>query len=352
MRKRSGRGGFSSGDVGMEFIQHGQGGGDIVRKLLKCNGDFSKLRTNETLTYEQWIELDRVILEVARQRLVGVRDLMGRGLQYNIGNGLAKTVLAYQDASDVEPAELAMDPVTEGRRDRPQIGTTYLPLPVIFADFSYGLREILESRNSGMPLDTTTASLKARKVAEKAEDILFNGASAYTAGGGTIRGYTDHPNRNTYVLTAAWNDSAATGETILADTVAMKQALIDDKMFGPYKMYISTNYETVLDEDFKTNSDKTIRQRLLEVDKIEDIEVVDTLAADTVIMVQLTPDVVRIVHGLQLPGAAMSSENIPMQIIEWESHGGLMLNFKIIALLVPQIRKDQDNNCGIVHGAP
>ena len=35
--------------------------------------------------------------------------------------------------------------------------------------------------------------------------------------------------------------------------------------------------------------------------------------------------------------------------VQWESVGGMRLNFKVMAIQVPQLRADYYNNCGILH---
>ena len=63
------------------------------------------------------------------------------------------------------------------------------------------------------------------------------------------------------------------------------------------------------------------------------------LTDDNVIMVQMTSDVVRLVVGLSIT------------TVEWDSDGGLTKNFKVMAIMVPQIRNDQDGNSGVVHAS-
>ena len=341
----------------MDFILNGKGSGPLAQRLLangmnvgamrpwvgndgrayiNVNGQAS-LVTNATLRKDEWKQYDEAALQMSTERLVGISDLLSRGLTYNISNGLGTTVLEYEDVSDLQAAQMSMDAVTRGTNDRPEFDINYLPLPIIHKDFQSNIRVLNASRTTGQPLDTTTAGLAGRKVAELLEQYLFQGASTYTYGGGTLYGYMDSPTRNTGSLTANWDDSAATGDTILTDVRAMKQALIDAKHYGPYVLYIPTNFETAIDDDFKANSDKTIRQRLLEINGISDVKVADKLTDDNVIMVQMTSDVVRLVVGL------------PVTTVEWQTEGGMIFHYKVMTIQVPQVRADQDDNSGIAH---
>ena len=294
--------------------------------------------TNATLTYDQWKAIDTAVLAAARTRLRGIADLESRGLTYNL-DGMASTVLQYDDVDEMSAAQRSMDPISRGDKDRPDFTTKYLPLPIVFKDFSLNVRVLNISQKMGTPLDTRMAEMASRKVAELLEADLFNGTSSYAYGGGTIYGYRDFTNRNEVTLNAHWNDSAATGATILDDVISLKQASINDSYYGPWVLYIPTNFETAIEADFKAASDKSIRQRLLEVDGLEDIRVSDTLTADNVIMVQMTSDVVRLVNGMNI------------SVVQWDINGGLGIEFKVMAIKVPQIRADQSGKCGVIHGS-
>jgi hypothetical protein len=293
------------------------------------------IHVNATLRKDEWKEIDQAVIMSAQQRMVGVADLYSRNLVYRIGNGLGKTVLEYEDIDDLTDAELTMDAVTPSQKDRPNYELKYLPLPITHKDFSFNARVLAASRTTGQPIDTTTASLASRRVMDKVETMLFQGASSYSYGGGTLYGYLDHPQKNTVTLGANWDASGVTGETILDDVRAMKQASIDAKHYGPWVLYIPTAWETVLDDDFKSNGDKTIRQRILEVAGIQDVKVADKMTANKAVLVEMNTETVRMVEGMAI------------NTVEWESNGGFTTNFKVLTIMVPQIRADQNGNCGI-----
>lgn len=297
-----------------------------------------------TLLKDEWKQYDDVVLRVAQERLVGVGDLLARGLVYNVPNALGTTVFEYEHVSDVEAAQMSMDAMTRGRADLPEFTINYLPLPIVHDDFYLTIRHLTASRKRGTPLDTLRAEMGTRNVTEYIENMLFNGpgggssAATFAYGGGTIYGYRNFANVNTYTTMADWGSSGITGEEVLKDVLNMKQALIDDKHYGPYLIYIPTAYETVLDDDFKTNSDKSIRQRIMEISGIEGIKVADKLYDDNVIMVEMKQENVRMVVGFQ-----------PM-MIEWSSHGGMQFEYKIMSIMVPQFRADANGACGIIVG--
>ena len=295
------------------------------------------IQTNATLRRDEWKLLDDAVLGISENRLGGVQDLITAGLVYNIGSGMNSTVLEWHDVSDALTAELTMDGVTRAPGDRPVYTTNYLPLPIIHADYEINARVLAASRNMGNPLDTTLAERAARKVNEKLENMLFTDIE-YAFGGGTIYSYLNHPDINAVTLAQNWDASGKTAAEILADVIAMKAASIAKFHFGPWQMYIPTAYETVMDEDYDTagTSTQTIRERIMRIDGINGIKVVDTLTANTVVMVQMTSDVVRLVRGMGL------------QNVEWQTEGKMITKYKVMTIQVPQIRSDQEGNGGVV----
>lgn len=322
-------------EAAMEAVYQGKAFGSTAAKLLANGMNANALRTCDTLRKDEWKLLDETVVEISKQRLVGAADLISRGLVYNISNGLGTTVLEFETESDFNDAEMNMDGVARGNNDRPNYEIGYLPLPIIHKDYQISARVLESSRRIGRPLDTTSAAIAARKVSEKIETVLFTGASSYTFGGGVIRGYTDHASRVTGNLADAWDETNADP---VADIIAMKAALIAKKHYGPYMVYIPTNFETVLDEDYNaTYPSRTIKERLRQIDNVIDVKVADKLTADKVVMVEMSPETIRMVIGMQPTN------------VEWQIEGGLLFHYKVMAIMVPQIRADQDGNCGVAH---
>lgn len=300
-------------------------------------------QTNATLRRDEWKQLDDALLDVSRSRLSGIQDLVDSNLVYNLGNAMGTTVLEYHSVSDAFEAELTMDGITRGKNDRPDFNYHYLPIPIIHVDYELNARELAASRNLGNSLDTIDAQISARKVAEKLEAMLFtNTTYAFGEKGSDARNsiysYVNHPDRNLVNLSIDWDSSGITGAGIIQDVMAMKQASINDYHYGPWMLYIPTNYETTLDMDYdKTTPGTTIRERIMKISGIKGIKTIDTLAANNVLLVQMTSDVVRLVRGMGL------------QNVEWKSEGNMVTNYKVMTIQVPQIRSDYNKRSGIVH---
>lgn len=325
----------------MEFIMNGKVHGTMAQRILAANGDIGVLRMNGTLRKEEWKTFDEAIVAAARTRLVGVADLLSMGLVYGIPNGLGKMVLETERAGTIGEAEVSMSPLAKVKKDRQTFELLNLPLPVTMVDFGMELRVLLASRERGLPLDTSTGEEAGRSVAEKVENMLFNGSGLFTFGGGTIYGYTDHPDRNEFDLSGDWSDpgDVTTGEPIIQDILTGIQANHTAKHYGPYVLYVPTAYGVRLSDDYKANSDKSIIARILEMPQISGVKTADQLTAGNIVLAQMTQDVVRIVSGMD------------MTTVDWEGEGGYELNYKVITITVPQIRSDKNGNCGVAHGS-
>jgi hypothetical protein len=58
----------------------------------------------------------------------------------------------------------------------------------------------------------------------------------------------------------------------------------------------------------------------------------------TLLLVQMTPDVAQAVNGMDIT------------TLQWETVGGMEINFKVMCIQVPRLRADAYGNCGILQG--
>lgn len=327
---------------GKEFLQAatatGRWAGEQMLRAMQENRKLSAadLRSLDTLRKDEWVAFDEALVEEAEIRLRGIADLQNAGLTIPVANALGKTVFEYEKVSDMEPAVVSLDGLARSDNDRVEFDLNRLPLPITHKDFNISIRTLTASRERGESLDTTQVRVAGRLVAEELERMLFQGGRTFV--GFPIFGYTSHPDRNTGTFgTGPWSAGATTGEEILDDVLTMMGVLEADRMFGPYWLYVPGNTSVKLEGDFKANSDKTIRQRLLEIDGLSAIRAVDQLPADNIILVQATRDVVALVDG----------EGI--QSVQWDIYGGFSVAFKAFAIQVPLIRADIEGRSGVFH---
>lgn len=324
-----------SNDVKVEDLKTSNSG--LAQSILNANGDLQSLRNTSTLRADEWKDIDTAVVQASQKRLACVSDLMSRGLVYNLTNALGTTVLEYEKESDMNDASVSMTAKEKGNNDALEYEIGYLPIPIIHKEFEINARKLAASRKLGQSLDTRQAQLAAKKVSDKIEDLLVTGGSNLSFGSGTIYGYEDHPNTLTGSLSHYWDDdsSGVTGPSIISDVVDMKQGLTDVKKYGPYMMYIPSNFEAALDEDYTTNYAITLRERLMKLSGIEGIRISDHVSDDTVMLVEMDTETVRMINGL---------EPFTMQ---WKSGDDMTMYFRVMAIMVPQIVSNIDDVTGI-----
>lgn len=336
-------------------------------KDLMADGIWSPVFNATSLRKEEWIELDRVILRAARYRLQAWTDLASVAT-FGGFNGMSKMILEHETMTDPGEAIVDMDGLTSGRTDSPKFQLEGLPLPITHSDFWFSSRRLAVSQNSGTPLDTTMGEAAGRRVAESVEKTTIGVTTGPTYGGNstqqggygrasTVYGYINFPSRltKTNLTTPTGSNAAAT----LADVLAMRDQLYANKFYGPFTLYHSNDWDQYMDNDYTLTggnvTTQTLRERLKSIEGIEVVKRLDFLFGSTVdpatgpggdidvtptpfrlLMVQRTPDVARAVSGMDIT------------TVQWESQGGMRLNFKVMCIQVPQLRADSYGNCGIL----
>ncbi len=266
--------------------------------------------------------------------------------------------------------------------DAPLFQLQGLPLCITHSSFFISQRKLAISRKSGVGLDTRQGESAGRRIGEVIEKTLigtnqgitYGGASTQTGGYGrnsTVYGYTNFTPRLTY--TSVTTPTGSNPEATLANVLAMLDLLKGNKFYGPFMLYHSNDWDRFMDNDYQrlvsgSNSiggSLTLRNRLRMIDDIIDVRRLDMLFSAnvptdttsgsyrgpggegftatgtspyTLLLVQMTEDVARAVNGLDIT------------TIMWESMGGARLNFRVIAIQVPQLRADAYGNVGIAHG--
>lgn len=303
----------------------------------------NELRTCDTLPRDVWIAYEDALVEEGLIRLKGIADLIEAGLTRKIPNALGKTMFQFERIGDMEDAVISMDGLARSDNDRVDFNPENLPLPIIHKDFDISIRTLEASRNprpgstAVEALDDTQIRVSGRKVYEMQEKLLFQGGPTY--GGATIYGYTNHPDRITsaFGTNGNWAQAAKTGENMLSDILTGVAALESNGFYGPYWVYLPGGYGVKVAPDFKANSDKSIMARLMEVNGIEKISVVDQMPANNIVIVQASKDVVTLLDGE------------PVQTVQWDIYGGFAVAMKVFAIQVPLIRSTSSGKSGVFH---
>lgn len=291
----------------------------------------SALRTNDLLRKQEWEQLDTAVVGIARQRLNGIADLRNMGLVHQLG-GLGTLISQYEQSGDMSAADIGMEPRAPGEKDSQTFTLKSVPVPIIYKEFQIGIRRLEASRRLGETIDVTQAQTAARLVRDGLETILFNGASVQVDGN-PIYGYTTHPNRNPY-SGSDWG----TITNIYTDVIGMIDAAEADNMFGPYILYVAKTQFGQMRAVYTDGSGQTAMQRVkTQLPQITDVKPGDVLAAGSATLVQMTSDVVDL---------AVAED---IQTVQWETRGGMELNFMVLAAMAPRPKSDADGRSGVVH---
>lgn len=343
----------------------------LISDVVNNYGIMSPVFNSTSLRKEEWKELDRVVLRAARYRLLAWADLAASN-SFGGFNGMSKLVLEYETMADPGEAIVDMTGLTEGRTDSPLFQLQGLPLPITHSDFWYDARRLAVSRNTGTPLDVTMGEAAGRRVAEMLETTtigittgLSYGGTGGLSGGGAygrsskVYGYLNYPDRLTYTTLTAPTTGGWTASTTLNQVLAMKDILTAQKFYGPFMIYTSNDWDKYMDGDYILTggnvATQTLRQRIEAIKGISGCKRLDylfgsapatnkgpvppidvTLKPFTLIFVQQTAEVARAVNGMDIT------------TVQWESIGGMRLNFKVMCIQVPQIRSDYYGNSGIL----
>lgn len=329
-----------------------------------ANGTMPPTNNATTLRKDEWIMFDQAVLRATRQRLRAWNDLISSGNVFSL-NGMSKTILEHERMTDVGEAMVDMDGIAEGNSDRPLFQLEAVPLPITHSSFTFSSREVAVSRNIGSSLDVTMAEMAGRRIAEKIEKTLIGGDTGITYGATTpydntptVYGYTNHPDR-IQATSSVTTPTSTNSSTTLAEVLALIDLAKAQGFFGPYMLYTTNDWDQFMDNDYGKTAGTpganaaygfapamTLRDRLRRIDDIMDVRRLDFWTDTTaLLLVQMTSDVVRAVNGMDVT------------TVQWETKGGMQLNFKVMAIKVPQIRSqfigtDQTNaaaKCGIVH---
>lgn len=285
------------------------------------------------LRKDQWIMIDRTVRETVRLRMRAYSDLRAANT-FGGFDGMATPILEFEKLTDVGEAVVDMDGISDSQRNAaPTFPLQGMPLPITHHDFWLSSRFLQASRrNGGVGLDITRARQSARRVGEVIErttigtlaGITYGDDNSYEDSTPQVTGYVNNPDR----LTSTGNTapSGTNGTTILTEWLAQREVLTASNFFGPYMVYVATNWDQFLDNDFKTNSDRSVRERVMMIDGIQAIRRLDYLTtAGTTVWADFGTGLLQAVNGMEVT------------TVQWESKGGMQLNFKVMGIQVPRI---------------
>lgn len=252
--------------------------------------------------------------------------------------GVGDIVNFYPQISDSGDVHISMDGRSQGLADQANIKYAGTPVPVFDSYANFGWRQMEVIRKGGA-MDTSTIANHQRKVAEKLEDVVFNGAPSINVNGSTIYGLRTFPERSTNTHGVTLN--GATGAQWLATMAKLVNTLVGDNAYG--RVTVLLNYGDFLYADmneFTAGYPKTIMQRLREISQIAEFVPCSKAAANEVIGIANigTGDWGSILSAMPLVTRPKARQNPEDDYV-----------FGVLAMAVPQFKSDYDGRSQIAH---
>jgi hypothetical protein len=313
----------------------------FTNRLLNSGGDVNKLRTMSVLRENEWREYDTAVTTIARGRYSLVSDMVSAGMRRKLNSPLGHSQIVWDRSGDLEGAQIDMTGESADIKDRMEFAQDSMPVPLIHKGFSLNIRTLIASRKNGQGLDVSHAELATEKVVDMIEQLFLYGQFSAGAGAGTLYGMTRYPYRSTGLLSADWRLPSTTAAQVFNDVSMMVEALESKAQFGPYMLYIPRNYAPVMRKDYDGRTAAgggggSIEKRLMEISQLKGIKTNVFLPNNHVLLMQMTPSTAKMIDGFS------------PRLIEW-STTPMVYNFKVLAIQVPQIKRDALDQCGIAH---
>ncbi len=332
----------------------------VPLQTLINNGVVPQTFNSSALTHDTWQKIDRVVLKASRERLDAWNDLATANT-FGGFDGMAITALIKDTMTDPGDAKVDMDTLSDDFNDAPIFTPDILPLPIIHAGATISQRRMAQSRNGGLPLDTTMLESSGRRVAETLEKMTigvddFSGLvigndTTYTNNG--IYGFRTQPDR--IEKTDITASASFVAETFVKEIIAMIELARAQNFFGPFVLYYSTSWDQYLARDYYVFADTgyaasptmTVLQRVEQIRKIQRVASLDLFSnTDELLLVQMTSETVRAVNGMEFTP------------VMWTKDGGAQTMLRVMGIKVPDLKSQYigqsttvtDRVCGIVHG--
>lgn len=320
-------------------------------------------RANSPLTTDQHKLVETTVIEEFTKPTGVIQRLVELGLVKPLPRPFAYSEISYHIQKDTTGAKMGRTPIGRAEGDLIDLTEVKTPIYYTYADFQIDLPTLETSRNSGLPLDENLIRQKARDVAEAVEESVvkgtFSGAALPKVGGNSATGLENAPSINTvsYGSNGNWDHSSKTVDTVLADVKGMFAALDADQVRGPVDLVIPTAWMNAVTFLRNANTDKTALQFLKELTRGNQpigIMASEFLSTNTAVMYARDSRCIDIVVGDFGGQQAADNPNAPdpnpvaITVLPWQTHGGLMFNFKLICCIIPRSKRTYGTKSGIV----
>jgi hypothetical protein len=252
------------------------------------------------------------------------------------------TAVSYQKRLGQAHARIGMDPTVKSERDRPLNAIANTPLPFIYSDWQFPVRDINVASRGGQRLDLEQIRECTRVVLETADDVILGtNATPFDYDGMEMPGILNFGDALPHVITAP-DEVGWEPETTYNEINAMLQKSIDNNYAGPWMIYMGSAWSLYLNRIFTAQFPSgTLRSQILGMEGVQGVRILRRLTNDfRIIALQMNQSVIRVYRGM------------PLRVIQWDSPDGFVVYGKVITSVAPQLRSDALGQTGIVIGTP
>ena len=310
---------------------------NVEGEIIARNAEAAALdAVNGTLRHEDFLAIQDKVVEVRRRALNGIQDLRDAGLSFS--EDIGTQLVGFENINEFDTARQDMNP-NVGQNNDTVFTEDFVPLPIAHQSWD------IPWRQKGFDYKRSVALPESmRQVAERLENTLFNGNSGisvtFNATAFVIYGYTTHPNRGTGTI-SDWSN-IANRDSIVSEAIrevglmwSSQGGVANDSVV----MYVGNDIWTILQNDYiAAQPSDPILDRIKEIAQIREVKPAEKLAADEVVLVEMSERTVQLAVPADLITVPHTKDN-PFDPQTFTSYGAM----------VQQIKVDSNSATGIRH---
>lgn len=278
----------------------------MARTMLANSAGGAVLGNAMTLPKDVWGMWDADGIAIQR-KVLSVFNTLAASVAFPLPIG--KILHYFQQISDSGTVNISVDGRSKAKTDQQTYNYVGTPVPVVDSTFSYGWRQVAAAQSEGVQLDSAGRDNAMYQVANKLESLALDGDSTVVVGGSTLYGLRTHPKRETRNTSQALN--GATGIQWMADINATLKLLHNNNYRVPATIFVNwDDWFYAGNTDFSSSyPNKTIAQRIREMDGVAEVVPASSVAASQIIAVVKDRRVVQVLNGMPMTTRAQFRAN-------------------------------------------
>jgi hypothetical protein len=118
----------------------------------------------------------------------------------------------------------------------------------------------------------------------------------------------------------------------------MMKVLFDKKARGPYDLMYGPDWMLPMGKRYSADDSRSLQSVLVQdLPRLNSATLHEKLTGYKMILRERNGKTSRAVVSMDI------------QVVQWESEGGMKKNFKVLCIMNPQNRSDMDGNCGLLN---